>query len=34
MVLKTLGGNAGDVMVRAWVKAPDYWGVFFKMIEL
>jgi len=20
-------------VVRAWVKAPDYWGVFFKMNE-
>ena len=33
MALKTLGDSAVVVVVRAWVKAPDYWGVFFKMNE-
>lgn len=33
MALKTLGDSAVVIVVRAWVKAPDYWGVFFKMNE-
>ena len=31
--LKSLGDSAVVIVVRAWVKAPDYWGVFFKMNE-
>ena len=33
MGLKSLGDSAVVIVVRAWVKAPDYWGVFFKMNE-
>jgi small conductance mechanosensitive channel len=33
MALKALGDSAVVIVVRAWVKAPDYWGVFFKMNE-
>ena len=31
--LKSLGDSAVVIVVRAWVKAPDYWGVFFTMNE-
>ena len=33
MGLKSLGDSAVVIVVRAWVKAPDYWGAFFKMNE-
>ena len=33
MALKTLGDSAVVIVGRVWVKAPDYWGVFFKMNE-
>ena len=33
MALKELGDSSVDITVRAWVEAPDYWGVFFRMNE-
>lgn len=31
--VKELGDSSVDIVVRAWVNAPDYWGVFFRMNE-
>ena len=31
--LTSLGESSVNIVVRAWVKAPDYWGVFFDMNE-
>lgn len=33
MALKALADSSVNIVVRVWVKAPDYWGVFFKMNE-
>jgi small conductance mechanosensitive channel len=33
LALKELGDSSVDITVRAWVEAPDYWGVFFRMNE-
>ncbi|MBL4581254.1 MAG: mechanosensitive ion channel [Gammaproteobacteria bacterium] len=33
MALKSLGDSAVIIVVKAWVKAPDYWGVLYKMNE-
>jgi small conductance mechanosensitive channel len=33
MALKTLADSSVNIVVRVWVNAPDYWGVFFKMNE-
>lgn len=34
MAVKELNDSSVDITVRAWVNAPDYWGVFFRMNEL
>jgi small conductance mechanosensitive channel len=31
--VKELGDSSVNFAVRAWVNAPDYWGVFFRMNE-
>lgn len=33
MALSALADSSVNIVVRVWVKAPDYWGVFFKMNE-
>ncbi len=33
IALKELNDSSVDVVVRAWVKATDYWGVYFDMNE-
>lgn len=33
IALTSLGESSVNIVVRAWVKAPDYWGVFFDMNE-
>ncbi|MCH8549510.1 MAG: mechanosensitive ion channel [Balneolaceae bacterium] len=33
MAVKELNDSSVDITVRAWVNAPDYWGVFFRMNE-
>lgn len=33
IAVKELGDSSVDFTVRAWVNAPDYWGVFFRMNE-
>ncbi len=34
IAVKELGDSSVDFTVRAWVNAPDFWGVFFRMNEL
>lgn len=33
IALTSLGESSVNIVVRAWVNAPDYWGVFFDMNE-
>jgi small conductance mechanosensitive channel len=33
IALSELGANSVNVTVRAWVKSPDYWNVFFQLNE-
>ena len=33
IVVSSLGDSSVNFTVRAWVKTPDYWGVFFDTIE-
>lgn len=33
MALSELGDSSVDIVVRAWVNAPDYWPVYFRMNE-
>ncbi len=33
IALNALNCSSVDIVVRAWVKSPDYWGVFFDMNE-
>lgn len=33
IALTSLGESSVNIVVRAWVKAPDYWAVFFDMNE-
>lgn len=33
IALNALNCSSVDLVVRAWVKSPDYWGVFFDMNE-
>jgi len=33
VALSALADSSVNIVVRAWVNAPDYWGVFFKMNE-
>lgn len=33
IALNSLGESSVNIVVRAWVKAPDYWGLFFDMNE-
>ena len=33
IALTSLGASSVNIVVRAWVKAPDYWGVYFDMNE-
>ncbi len=33
IAISALADNSVNFVVRAWVKAPDYWGVFFDMNE-
>ena len=33
IAVSELGDSAVNFTVRAWVEAPDYWGVFFDMNE-
>ncbi len=33
MALSALADSSVNIVVRVWVNAPDYWGVFFKMNE-
>jgi small conductance mechanosensitive channel len=33
MALSELADSSVNIVVRVWVNAPDYWGVFFKMNE-
>ena len=33
MALSELADSSVNIVVRVWVKAPDYWDVFFKMNE-
>ncbi len=33
MALSALADSSVNIVVRCWVNAPDYWGVFFKMNE-
>lgn len=33
IALNSLGESSVNIVVRAWVNAPDYWGVFFDMNE-
>ena len=33
VALSALADSSVNIVVRAWVNAPDYWSVFFKMNE-
>lgn len=33
IALNSLGASSVNIVVRAWVKSPDYWDVFFHMNE-
>ena len=33
IVVSALGDSAVDITTRSWVKAADYWGVFFDLTE-
>ena len=33
IALSSLGASSVNIVVRAWVNANDYWGVFFDMNE-
>ncbi len=33
MALSALADSSVNIVVKAWVNAPDYWGVFFKLNE-
>ncbi|MDE6451996.1 MAG: mechanosensitive ion channel [Odoribacter sp.] len=33
IALTSLGDSSVNIVVRAWVNAPDYWGVYFDMNE-
>lgn len=33
IALTSLGESSVNIVVRAWVKAPDFWGVYFDMNE-
>ena len=33
IALTSLASSSINIVVRAWVKAPDYWGVYFDMNE-
>lgn len=33
IALNSLGDSSVNIVVRAWVNSPDYWGVFFDMNE-
>ncbi|MBP8906921.1 MAG: mechanosensitive ion channel family protein, partial [Odoribacter sp.] len=33
IALTALNSSSVDIVVRAWVKAENYWGVFFDMNE-
>ena len=33
IALNSLGDSSVNIVVRAWVKSPDYWDVFFDMNE-
>ena len=33
IALASLGDSSVNITVRAWVRSPDYWGVFFDMNE-
>lgn len=33
VALSALADSGANIVVRAWVNAPDYWSVFFKMNE-
>lgn len=33
IALTSLGASSVNIVVRVWVNAPDYWGVFFDMNE-
>lgn len=33
IALNSLGESSVNIVVRAWVKSPDYWNVFFDMNE-
>lgn len=33
VAVSALADSSVNIVVRAWVNAPDYWGVFFKMNE-
>mgnify|MGYP001124942702 FL=1 len=33
IALTSLGESSVNIVVRAWVNAPDYWGVYFDMNE-
>lgn len=33
IALTSLGASSVNIVVRAWVNAPDYWGVYFDMNE-
>lgn len=33
IALTSLGQSSVNIVVRAWVKAPDFWGVYFDMNE-
>ena len=33
IALTSLGESSVNIVVRAWVKSEDYWGVYFDMNE-
>ena len=33
IVLKELGANSVDILIRAWVKRPNYWNVYYDINE-
>ena len=33
IVISNLGDSAVDITTRSWVKAEDYWGVYFDLME-
>ena len=33
IVVSNLGDSAVDITTRSWVKAGDYWGVYFDLLE-